>query len=156
MAARVTRSARGLRRFASRHGDRSRSSRSICLTNQGKNHEWNQNHRQYRSTGAVATPNLGDPLNDPASILVKRSVYFDFDKYSVKNEYKAMVEAHGKYLAGHPERKVIIQGHTDERGGSEYNLALGQKRAEAVRRALSLAGAKEAAWAENRRADIEY
>ncbi len=129
-----------------------------------------------RSTGAVATPNLGDPLNDPASILVKRSVYFDFDKYSVKNEYKAMVEAHGKYLGAHPERKVIIQGHTDERGGSEYNLALGQKRAEAVRRALSLAGAKdaqmeavsfgkekpkaqgsdEAAWAENRRADIEY
>jgi peptidoglycan-associated lipoprotein len=126
-------------------------------------------------TGAVGSGVI-DPLNDPSSILAKRSVYFDFDSYTVKNEYNAVVEAHGKYLAGHPERKVIIQGNTDERGGSEYNLALGQKRAEAVRRALALAGAKdsqmeavsfgkekpkaqgsnEAAWAENRRADLAY
>ncbi len=132
-------------------------------------------------TGEVSSANTSssastDPLNDPASVLAKRSVYFDFDSYSVKDEYKNVVEAHGKYLASHPERKVVIQGNTDERGGSEYNLALGQKRAEAVRRALALAGAKdsqmeavsfgkekpkaqgsnEAAWAENRRADIAY
>ena len=128
-------------------------------------------------TGSVGSGNASmDPLNDPSSILAKRSVYFDFDSYAVKSEYTALVEAHGKYLASHPERKVVIQGNTDERGGSEYNLALGQKRAEAVRRALSLAGAKdaqmeavsfgkekpkaqgsdEAAWAENRRADIAY
>lgn len=130
-------------------------------------------------TGAVSSSNTSastDPLNDPASVLAKRSVYFDLDSYSVKDEYKGVVEAHGKYLAAHPERKVVIQGNTDERGGSEYNLALGQKRAEAVRRALALAGAKdsqmeavsfgkekpkaqgsnEAAWAENRRADIAY
>ncbi len=117
-----------------------------------------------------------DPLNDPANILSKRSVYFEFDSFSIKDEFKSVVEAHGKFLAGNPERKVIIQGHTDERGGSEYNLALGQKRAEAVRRALSLAGARdsqmeavsfgkekpkatgsgEEAWAQNRRADIVY
>ena len=117
-----------------------------------------------------------DPLDDPASVLAKRSVYFDLDKYDVKDEFKPLIEAHGKYLASHPNRKVIIQGNTDERGGSEYNLALGQKRAEAVRRALAAAGAKdsqmeaisfgkekpkaqgsnEAAWAENRRADLAY
>jgi peptidoglycan-associated lipoprotein len=122
------------------------------------------------SAGAV------DPLNDPSNILYKRSVYFDYDQYTMKEEYRALVEAHGKFLAANPDRKVTIQGNTDERGGSEYNLALGQKRAEAVRRAMVLAGARdsqleaisfgkekpkstgsdEAAWAENRRADIAY
>ena len=117
-----------------------------------------------------------DPLNDPSNILYKRSVYFDYDQYTVKEEFSALVEAHGKYLAANPDRKVTIQGNTDERGGSEYNLALGQKRAEAVRRAMALAGARdsqmeavsfgkekpkamgsdEAAWMENRRADIVY
>ncbi len=117
-----------------------------------------------------------DPLNDPASILANRSVYFDFDSFVIRDEFKSVVEAHGKFLSGNPNRKVVIQGHTDERGGSEYNLALGQKRAEAVRRALSLAGAKdsqmeavsfgkekpkavgsnEEAWSQNRRADIVY
>ncbi len=120
------------------------------------------------------TAKATDPLDDPASVLAKRSVYFDLDKYDVKDEFKPLIEAHGKYLASHPNRKLIIQGNTDERGGSEYNLALGQKRAESVRRALAAAGAKdsqmeavsfgkekpkaqgsnEAAWAENRRADL--
>lgn len=120
--------------------------------------------------------NANDPLNDPTSILSKRSVYFDLDSYVVKDEFKPVVEAHAKYLIAHSDRKVIIQGNTDERGGSEYNLALGQKRAEAVRRALALlgvsdaqmeavsfgkekpkaAGSNEAAWAENRRSDIAY
>ncbi len=131
-------------------------------------------------TGGAADANKNakstDPLDDPASVLAKRSVYFDLDSYIVKDEFKPMIEAHGKYLASNPNRKVIIQGNTDERGGSEYNLALGQKRAEAVRRALAAAGAKdsqmeavsfgkekpkasgstEAAWAENRRADLAY
>lgn len=117
-----------------------------------------------------------DPLNDPASILAKRSVYFDIDSYVIKEEFKSVVDAHAKYLIAHPDRKVIIQGNTDERGGSEYNLALGQKRAEAVRRALALlgvpdaqmeavsfgkekpkaVGSNDAAWAENRRSDIAY
>lgn len=117
-----------------------------------------------------------DPLNDPQGVLAKRSVYFDFDSYVVKPEYKSVIENHAKYLSSHKERKVIIQGNTDARGGAEYNLALGQKRAEAVRKSLSLLGVSdsqmeavslgkekpkaqgndEAAWAENRRADIVY
>lgn len=127
-------------------------------------------------TVAPVTAGSTDPLNDPQGILAKRSVYFDYDSYIVKDDFKPVVEAHGKYLASHKDRKVVIQGNTDERGGSEYNLALGQKRAEAVRKSLSLLGVPdsqmeavsfgkekpkatghdEAAWAENRRADIAY
>ncbi|RZI43215.1 peptidoglycan-associated lipoprotein Pal [Herbaspirillum sp. HC18] len=127
-----------------------------------------------RTVGTVTTGT--DPLNDPKGILAKRSVYFDYDSFIVKDEFKPVVEAHGKYLVANKGRKVIIQGNTDERGGREYNLALGQKRAEAVRKSLSLmgvpesqmeavsfgkekpkaTGSDEAAWAENRRADIAY
>ncbi len=125
----------------------------------------------------VGTVNaVSDPLNDPNSELAQRSVYFDFDSYVVKDEYQPVVDAHARYLNSHGNRKVVIQGNTDDRGGSEYNLALGQKRAEAVRKAMSLMGVpdsqmeavsfgkekpkalgnNEAAWAENRRADIVY
>lgn len=117
-----------------------------------------------------------DPLNDPKGILAKRSVYFDYDAFVIKDEYKPVVDAHAGYLASRKNRKIIIQGNTDERGGSEYNLALGQKRAEAVRKSLGALGvtdnqmeavsfgkekpkalgSNEAAWAENRRADIAY
>ncbi len=117
-----------------------------------------------------------DPLNEAAGVLAKRSVYFDFDSYVIKDEFKPVIEAHSQYLISHSNRKVVIQGNTDERGGSEYNLALGQKRAEAVRRAMSLLGvpdaqmeavsfgkekpkamgSDEASWAENRRADLAY
>lgn len=117
-----------------------------------------------------------DPLNDPKNILSKRSIYFDYDQYAVKPEYANLVQAHSKYIAGNKTKKVLIQGNTDERGGSEYNLALGQKRAEAVRKAMVLLGTPdaqleavsygkekpkamghdEAAWAENRRDDIVY
>ncbi|RKP56553.1 peptidoglycan-associated lipoprotein Pal [Pararobbsia silviterrae] len=117
-----------------------------------------------------------DPLNDPNSPLAKRSVYFDFDSYSVKDEYQQLLGQHAQYLKSHPQRHVLIQGNTDDRGTSEYNLALGQKRAEAVRKALSLLGVPdsqmeavslgkekpvatghdEASWAQNRRADLVY
>ena len=117
-----------------------------------------------------------DPLNDPKNILSKRSVYFDFDNYVVKSEFAPVVGAHAKYVSTSKTRKILIQGNTDERGGSEYNLALGQKRAEAVRKAMVLlgtpdaqmeavsygkekpkaSGSNEAAWAENRRDDIVY
>lgn len=129
-------------------------------------------------TRTVSTVDTGsvDPLNDPKGILAKRSVYFDYDSYVVKDEYKALVEAHAKYLVTNKGRKILIQGNTDERGGREYNLALGQKRAEAVRKALALlgvpeaqveavslgkekpkaTGSDEASWAENRRSDIVY
>jgi peptidoglycan-associated lipoprotein len=115
-------------------------------------------------------------LNNPKGLLAKRSVYFDYDSYIVKDEFKSVLENHSKYLVKNPARKILIQGNTDERGGREYNLALGQKRAEAVRKALSLmgvadsqmeavslgkekpkaTGSDEASWAENRRSDIVY
>lgn len=121
-----------------------------------------------------ATKGQVDPLTQGP--LAKRSVYFDFDSYAVKDEYRGLIEAHAKYLASHNARKVRIEGNTDERGGSEYNLALGQRRSEAVARSMKLLGVKddqietvslgkekpkaqghdEAAWAENRRADIVY
>ena len=117
-----------------------------------------------------------DPLNDPQGVLAKRSVYFDYDSYAVREDAKAVVENHSAYLNKNKARKILIQGNTDERGGTEYNLALGQKRAEAVRKAMSsmgvsesqieavslgkekpkATGSNEAAWAENRRADIVY
>ena len=118
----------------------------------------------------------GDPRKNPASPLSKRSVYFDFDKFVVKDEYRPMVEAHAGYLVAKRDARVILQGNTDERGSREYNLALGQKRAEAVRKALAVLGVNdaqmeavsfgeekprneghtEAAYAENRRTDIVY
>lgn len=118
----------------------------------------------------------GDPRKDPASPLAKRSVYFDFDSYVVKEEYRSMLEAHAGYLRSKGDARLILQGNTDERGSREYNLALGQKRAEAVRRALSVMGVDnarleaisfgeekpramgntEAAYAENRRTDLVY
>lgn len=117
-----------------------------------------------------------NPLKDPNNILSKRSVYFDFDKYAVKPEYRALVEAHAKYLASHPELSIRIEGNADDRGSREYNLSLGQKRAVAVKSAANLLGVPdkqietisygeekpkatgedEASWAENRRADIVY
>ena len=128
------------------------------------------------NANANGNANANDPLNDPSSVLAKRSIYFDVDSYVVKDEFNAVIDAHGKYLVSRPDRKVLIQGNTDERGGSEYNLALGQKRADAVRRALALKGvpdsqmeavsfgkekpkalgSTEEAWKENRRADIAY
>ena len=117
-----------------------------------------------------------DPLNDPQGVLAKRSVYFDYDSYVVRDDGKQVVDSHSSYLNKNKGRKILIQGNTDERGGTEYNLALGQKRAEAVRRSMATLGVAEgqmeavslgeekpkamgsgeAAWAENRRADIVY
>ena len=117
-----------------------------------------------------------DPLNDPQGTLAKRSVYFDYDSFVVRDDGKQVVESHSGYLNKNKGRKILIQGNTDERGGTEYNLALGQKRAEAVRKSMAALGVDEnqmeavslgeekpkamgsgeAAWAENRRADIVY
>lgn len=105
-----------------------------------------------------------------------RVIYFDYDSFAIKPEAQATVEAHARFLSANKARKLVIEGSTDERGGREYNLALGQKRAEAVRRALALlgatdaqveavsfgeekpaeAGADEAAYAKNRRAEFNY
>lgn len=129
-----------------------------------------------RPVAQVTVDPSKDPLNDPNNPLSRRSVYFDFDSFTIKDEYRPIVEAHAKYLVSNKVRKVVVQGNTDERGSREYNLALGQKRAEAVRRSLTSlgvadaqieavsfgeekpksAGTDEAAFAENRRADIVY
>ena len=116
------------------------------------------------------------PWNDPQSPLYQRSVYFDLNEYTVQTKYQKTLSAHASYLKANPKQKMIIQGNTDERGTAEYNLALGQRRSDAVRKSLNLMGVSddqmeavsfgkekpkaegdnEAAWAENRRADIVY
>ena len=126
---------------------------------------------------STVTPVVVPAHLDPNSSLSKnRSVYFDFDKFQVKDEYKSVVESHGKYVGSQSMLKIKIEGNADERGGREYNLALGQKRAEAVARTLKIYGVKdqqveavsfgsekpvatghdENSWAQNRRADITY
>jgi peptidoglycan-associated lipoprotein len=117
-----------------------------------------------------------DPLNDPASILAKRSVFYPFDVSAVQEADKPIVQAHAKYLSEHASRKVRLEGNCDERGSTEYNLGLGQRRADGVKKMLELGGAKpgqldsvsngeekpvaqghnEAAWSQNRRTDLNY
>lgn len=117
-----------------------------------------------------------DPLNDPNNILSSRSVHYPFDVSAVQDADKPVVLAHAKYLSEHPDRKVRLEGNADERGSNEYNLALGQRRADGVKKMLLLGGVKasqlesvsygeekpmaaghnEAAWSQNRRTDIKY
>ena len=128
------------------------------------------------TAGGVDSRALPRELTDPKSILSKRSIYFDYDKYDVRAEYKDLVTAHAKFLANNRQFKMLVQGNTDERGSREYNLALGQKRADSIKKMLTLLGAREdqvesvslgeekpksegqndAAWAENRRGDMLY
>ena len=92
----------------------------------------------------VAGVNLDQSARDAAGpVGVSRIVYFDFDSYVIKSEYQSVLDAHARYIKAVPGRKVSLEGHTDERGGREYNLALGQKRAEAVRRSLGLLGVSD-------------
>lgn len=129
-------------------------------------------------SGAAGAGGAGGalPPRDAAGMLAQRSVYFDYDSFSVKDEYKPVIQAHSKFLVENAGAKVYLQGHTDERGSREYNLALGQKRADAVRRIMTVLGVKdnqiesvsygeekpkvagqeESAWAQNRRTDIVY
>jgi peptidoglycan-associated lipoprotein len=90
------------------------------------------------TAGASDSMVSGNPLTDPNNILSKRSIYFDFDKDIVKEEYRALIEAHAKYLSEHANAKVVLQGNADERGTREYNLSLGQRRAVAVKKSLNL------------------
>ena len=83
------------------------------------------------------------PLRDPKNILSKRSIFYDYDSDVIKDEYRPLLQAHAKYLADNPNARMLVQGNTDERGGREYNLALGQRRAEAAKRVLLLMGARE-------------
>jgi len=122
---------------------------------------------------------LPEPNSTPQdldSLLAKRTIYYEYDSYNVKEEYQPLVEAHSKFMLAHKEVKLLIEGNCDERGSREYNLALGQRRADAVKRALTLLGVPagqietvsfgsekpraishdEQAYAENRRSDLMY
>jgi len=123
----------------------------------------------------VATVDLGAGAGAAAAGKLARVVYFDFDSFVVGDQFRSVIEGHAKQLAATRNKRLVVEGHTDERGGREYNLALGQKRAEAVAKALTLLGAgesqveavsfgkerpaseghDEAAWAQNRRAEIK-
>jgi peptidoglycan-associated lipoprotein len=128
---------------------------------------------------SMTVKSLTDPaslLRDPASPLSKRSIYYDFDAYNIKDELHSLVEAHSNFLVEHKDFKIVIEGNCDERGSREYNLALGQRRADWVKKAMTLLGVPanriqtvsygsekpkalehdEEAWAENRRSDIVY
>ena len=118
----------------------------------------------------------GNPLRDPNNILSKRSVYFEYDSNAVKDEYRGMVQAHSRYLGDKRDQRIRIEGNCDERGSREYNLALGQRRAESVKKVMTVLGVSdgrietisygeekpmaqghdEQSWSQNRRADIKY
>lgn len=133
--------------------------------------------------GGAGTGGVGERAVTPVALdsskvpdAANRVVYFDYDSYTVRPEFQALIEANAKLIKADKYKKVAIEGHTDDRGGREYNLALGQKRAEAVRRAMGLMGvpesqleavsfgkekpavmgATEDAMAKNRRAEISY
>ena len=125
---------------------------------------------------AAAAQTDVDPLNDAKSILAGRSVYYPFDVSAVQDADKPLVQAHAKYLADNAKRNVRLEGNCDERGSNEYNLGLGQRRADGVKKMLELGGAKavqlnsvsfgeekpkatghdEASWSQNRRTDLNY
>lgn len=126
--------------------------------------------------GADGNMTLEQQLNNPNGPLANKSVYFGFDSYSVEPEQTTVVTNHAKFLSANKNVKVTLEGNTDERGGREYNLALGQKRSDAVKQRMTLLGVNpdqietvsfgkekpkdeghdEAAWAENRRVDLRY
>jgi peptidoglycan-associated lipoprotein len=115
-------------------------------------------------------------LKDPNNMLSKRSIYYDYGKYEIKDEYRSIVEVHAKYLRENPGLKILIEGNADERGSREYNIALGQRRSDSLRKTLLVLGAKENqiesvslgeekplcrdhaedCWWKNRRGDIRY
>ena len=126
----------------------------------------------------VATVNLpgaAGGAGGASAATLGRVVYFDFDSFVVRDEFRGLIESHAKVLAAQRNKRLVVEGHTDERGGREYNLALGQKRAESVAKSLALLGASEAqieavsfgkerpmseghdeaAWAKNRRAELK-
>jgi len=129
------------------------------------------------ATATAPAPTVAaDTLNDPNSILAKRSTYYPFDVYVVQDADKPLVQAHAQYLSEHANRNVRLEGNCDERGSTEYNLGLGQRRADGVKKMLQVGGAKdsqleavsygeekpraaghdETSWAQNRRTDLNY
>ncbi|MBK1644439.1 peptidoglycan-associated lipoprotein [Thiocapsa imhoffii] len=123
-----------------------------------------------------AVPVYAGPWEDPSNPLYQRTIYFDYDKAEVRPEYLPLLRTHARYLGTHASQRVTLEGHTDERGSREYNLALGDQRAEAVRRLMIADGVQpnqlstlsygeerpantgrtEQAWRQNRRVVIQY
>lgn len=148
---------------------------SVALLSACSTTKLDDNVSDAKASSAVASV-VADHLNPNSLISKERSVYFDFDKFDIKADQAGVVERQGKYLAANAALKIRAEGNADERGGREYNLALGQKRAEAVVRGLKAYGVKdgqvepvsfgsekpkaeghdEAAWAQNRRVDLAY
>lgn len=119
---------------------------------------------------------IGSPLDDPSSLLSKRVIYFDFDRAEIKPEFRDIIRAHSEYLTANPRTRIVLEGHTDERGTREYNMGLGERRANAVRSMMTLQGVAsnqietvsygeerpvalghdEESWRLNRRVEIVY
>jgi peptidoglycan-associated lipoprotein len=135
-----------------------------------------KNANNGSGSGAANSGQIMDPFNPQSPLAQQRSVYFEFNSYTVADQYRSLVEMHSKYLTAHNQQKIRIEGNADARGSSEYNLALGQRRSDAVARMMTLLGVNsnqieaisfgkekpkalgttEADYAENRRADIVY
>ena len=129
-----------------------------------------------RDTAQDQTPIESNPFDDPSNMLSKRVVYFAFDSYSIKPEDRDIIIAHAEYLSANSGEKVVLEGHADERGTREYNIALGERRANAVKQLMTLQGVSssqidvvsfgeerpiaighdESAWSQNRRVEILY
>lgn len=132
-----------------------------------------ENEDVYESGGGYAGPQDAGPRE---GLLAKRVIYFDFDSAQIRSEFVPIIEAHARYLASRPGVKVVLEGHTDERGSPEYNIALGEARAKSVAKAMELNGTSnnqinivsygeekpvalghdEASWSQNRRVEIVY
>ena len=137
------------------------------------------------STSGTSTAGVGGTPTAPGAarvppkdnvVLARRTVYFDYDSFVVKDEYRATIDAHAKFMSANKAARITLQGHTDERGSREYNIALGQKRADAVKQIMQLLGTTdvqietvsfgeekpksdghdESAWSQNRRVEIIY
>ncbi len=135
-----------------------------------------QNGAAGNGSDSASAGQIMDPFNPQSPLAQQRSVYFDFDSYTVPEQYRSVVEMHANYLTSHQGQKVRVEGNTDARGSTEYNLALGQRRSDAVARMMTLLGVNanqieaisfgkerpkalgntDADYAENRRADINY
>ena len=139
----------------------------------GKYSRWGANGRN--GYGAGSSGGSGE-LDDPSSPLAKRVIYFMYDSDEVMPEYRSVISTHASYLANHPEQTVTLEGHADERGSSEYNIALSEQRAKSVARTMSMQGVTdqqiqvvsfgeekpsvsghdESSWQQNRRVEISY
>ncbi|MGR8931529.1 MAG: peptidoglycan-associated lipoprotein Pal [Gammaproteobacteria bacterium] len=126
--------------------------------------------------GSSSGPNLGPEFSDPNNPLSKQTIYFELDSSQVKQEFVPVINAHARYLVSHSNQRVILAGHADERGSSEYNIALGEQRAKSVERMMraegvganqlevvsygeekpAVAGHDESAWQMNRRVEVGY